>query len=179
MNEIITTIIDYFLKVREAVDSVLSPILPWLKFFALVLSAFLIWGIYYTIVGSGYVKRRYDELSDAFGIGHVGKRRQLRSWKKILKRMQSKDMTKWKVAILEADAIFDEILKMSGYRGNDVHERFKQLTPTAISNYDKIIIAHQIRDRVRQEADFIINQPDALAVIRIYGQAFKELGLIE
>lgn len=178
MPEIIQNSIDYFLKVRETSGDILEPFLPWLIFVSLVLSALLVLGIIYCLVNSGYLKYKADEFSDTIGIGHVGKRRQLRAWKKITKRLKTEKMEQWKIAILEADAIFDEILKMGGYRGNDVHERFQQFSPTAISNYDKIIAAHNIRDRIRQEPDFILNKQDAAMIISFYQQAFKELGML-
>jgi len=179
MDQFIPIAVEYFFKLREFGGQILTPALPFLKVISLVLSGFFIWGIYYCIAGSGYAKKRFDEFSDAIGVGDTGKRRQWRAWKRILKRLKSDNMIKWKMAILEADAIFDEILKMGGYQGNDIHERFKQLPPTALSNFEQIQMAHKIRDRVRQESDFVISKAEAEEVIKIYGQAFKELGLIE
>ena len=179
MDKFIPIVIDYFLKIRDSGGQILTPALPFLKVMSLGLSAFFIWGIYYCIAGSGYTKQRFDSFSDAIGIGDTGKRRQWRTWKRILKRLKSDDMVRWKMAILEADAIFDETLKMGGYRGNDVHERFQQLPPTALSNFEQIQMAHKIRDRVRQESDFVISKAEAEEVIKSYEQAFKEFGLIE
>ncbi|OGY64787.1 MAG: hypothetical protein A3I24_04550 [Candidatus Harrisonbacteria bacterium RIFCSPLOWO2_02_FULL_41_13b] len=179
MDQFIPIVIEYFFKIRDFGGQILTPALPLLKVISLGLSAFFIWGIYYCIAGSGYARKRFDEFSDAIGIGDTGKRRQWRTWKRILKRLKSNDMVRWKMAILDADAIFDDILKMGGYRGNDVHERFQQLPPTAISNVEQIQIAHKIRDRVRQESNFVISKVEAEEVIKSYGQAFKELGLIE
>ena len=179
MQRILELLINYFFSAREFFTNALGPALPWLKFSSLIISGLLLWGIIYAISGSGYLFRKKIEWRDRLGFKSVGRERQLRIWKRIIKYLKSKEMSHWKAAIIEADNIFDEILKMSGYGGANVHDRFKQLPPSAISNYDKILAAHKVRDRVLEEADFIINQKEATDVIQVYQQAFKELGLID
>lgn len=171
------TVIDYVLKIREIGADYLIPSLPFLESLAVVLSGILVWGIFYSIAGSGYLNTKIERYLDMAG-GPVGKRRQLRAWNKIVAKSKSGKMESWKQAILEADQILDEILKMSGYRGETVHERFSQLKPEAISSAELIIAAHKIRDRIRQELDFVITQREAIEVLKVYQQAFKELGLI-
>jgi len=171
--------IDYFFKVRSLLGGYLEPALPWLKFFGFILSLVLFVGIVYLAIASGYTTYRAEVFRDMFGVGDVGKTRQLRIWRQILRRLRSQEPTDWKLAILECDALFDEILKASGYRGETSHDRFKQLQPNMISNYERLLVAHQVRDRVRQEPDFTITRDDAMGVVKVYEQAFKELGLLE
>jgi hypothetical protein len=181
MKNFFQTLIDYILTFREWAGGYLGPALPWIEVLAVVLSAFFIWGFIYSTIASQWHLTRTDELLDfVFGGGvDVAKRRQLRIWRKIVAQIKSQNSTHWKQAILAADQIFDEILKTSGYRGATVHDRFKQLPPTAISNYDQLQAAHKIRDRIRQEADFVLSHAEAIEIIKVYEKAFKELGLID
>lgn len=180
MQKFIDTAVDIFFRTRAILGDMFGPYLPFLKFWAVVFSGVLMWGIIYTIVGSGYHLKRLDEFADLFlyNIVDVGKRRQLRAWRKIVKQAKSSDPLQWKQAILLADQLFDEILKMSGHRGATVSDRFQQLPRTAISNYDQIQAAHRVRDRIRQEADFSLTRDEAITVLKAYEKAFKELGLI-
>ena len=179
MEKYLKLILHYILQFREIASSYLGPALPWLTLVSVIISGILLWLIFYAISGSSYVNHKIEKYMDRHLIGDVGKRRQLRVWKRILKAVKGADSTNWKRAILEADAILDEVIKMTGYRGQTVHDRFKQLPPESITNYEQIIEAHRIRDRVRQEPDFVLTQEETTKVIKIYEQTFKELGLIE
>lgn len=170
--------IDVVLQFRAWVGSWLEPALPFLHSLAIVVSAVVLWGIFYAVAGSGYLTRRMEDLQDKLGLGDVGKARQMRAWQRIMKRLRSTSPTSWKQAILEADHIFDEVLKMSGYYGADVHERFAKLPPEALSHRDRLLAAHKVRDRIRQEPDFALSREDAVAVLKEYEHAFRELGLI-
>ena len=178
MEPLFQSVISYFLKTREFFGGILEPALPWFYGAAVLLSIFFFWGIIHSIINSGYLARMADEYSNRFGIGDVSQLRKLRAWKKVLKRIKSAEMTDWKLAILECDVLFDEILKHSGIRGADVHERFEQFPSTSVSNYERLLQAHRVRDSVANDAGFILSQEEAMAVVKIYEQTFKELGLI-
>lgn len=172
-------LISLALDLREFAGNFLGPALPWLYAISITLSLLFIWGIIYTIVRSGYVNYKTEYYSDYLGLGNVGRRRQLRAWKQILKRLNSNDAAHWKLAILEADKIMDEIFKMSGYRGDTVDGRFQQVTPEVLPNIEQILEAHKVRDRIAREADFIITQQEAIEALKTYQQAFRTLGLLE
>ncbi len=179
MENFFQGIVDYLLQFREWAIGFFGPSLPWLIAVSVIVSGLLLWGIFYSIAGSGYVNHKIEEYMDILRVGDVGKRRQLRAWGKIVKAAKSKASVLWKKSILEADQIFDEILKMSGYRGPTVHDRFKQLPREALSNYDEILAAHRVRDRVKQELDFALTQEETIQVLKVYEKAFRELGLID
>lgn len=179
MKSILNPIINFALGFREIAGEILSSLWVYLVGISLVLSLILLWLIVYSLIGSGWATKKYDQWSDILGVGDIGRRRQLRAWKKIMKQIKTGDVESWKVAVLEADKIFDEILKMSGYRGETVHERFSQLPQEAISNRDKIVASHEIRDKILTEPDFALSNDEALTLLRHYQRAFKELGLIE
>lgn len=175
--------LDYLIKIsldfREFAGNFLGPALPWLYTISIALSLLFIWGIVYSIIRSGYMNYQIDYYSDYLGLGTVGRRRQLRVWKQILKRVSSNDASQLKLAVLEADKIMDEIFKMSGYRGDTVDDRFGQVSAEVLPNIDQVREAHKVRDRIAREPDFTITQQEAKEVLKIYQQAFRALGLLE
>ncbi len=179
MKKIVDVLIQISLDVRDWFGAVLEPQLPLLYFISAILSIILLWLAIYAMISSGWVRFKYDLWSDMLGIGDVGKRRQLRAWVQILKRLQTEDVNNWKTAILEADAIFDEILKASGYKGETVHDRFAQLPEEALSVRNRIIAAHGVRDRILQEPEFALTKQQAIEIAKVYQQAFRELSLID
>lgn len=179
LQQILKTALEYILDFREWTADWLEPSLPLLKLVSAIISAIFIWGIFYTIFGSNYLTRKAEEYMDIFLIGDVGKRRQIRIWKRILGALKRDNSASWKKSVLDADTVFDEIIKMSGYRGQTVHDRFKQLRPETLTNYNELLDAHRVRDRVRQEPDFALSKDEASRVIKIYEKAFMELGLLD
>lgn len=172
-------VIQFSLKISEAFQVFLDENLLWLEIVSVIISGLLLWAIIYCILGSSYLRTKTEIWMDLLGVGDVGRRRQLRGWRQIQKRLKSKDMVNWKLAIAEADKILDEIFKMTGLRGETVDDRFGQVTTAQLSNIEEIMQAHKLRDRVMREPDFVITKEEAEAAIVIYQKSFKELGLLD
>ena len=174
------TIVKYFFGFREFAGGVLDPALPVLHAAALVLSGAFLWFTIYFIAKSNWINSRIIERGmDYFGIGDVGQLRQLRAWNNVVKRMKTNEMTNWKLAIMEADRVLDDILKASGFRAPTADERFKQVGPEMFTNLAELQEAHRVRNRVAQEPDFVISKDDALQVLRVYKKSFQEAGLLD
>ncbi len=178
-EKIIKTTVDYFFEVRSFVGQYLEPALPTLYVFAAIFSGIMLWLAIYCIAKSSWLNTKIEKGMDFFSVGDVGRRRQLKAWNHVVRRMQTNDMTNWKLAILEADNVLDEIVKASGYRAPSADERFKQLTPETVSNLAELQEAHRARNRVAQEPDFLINKDEALQVLRVYKKSFREFGLLD
>lgn len=172
-------IIDFLLKIRDFTGGYLEPALPWLEFFAAVISILLIIGILYAGLRSNWFLYRVDEWTDFLGAGDLSRRRTLRGWKQILKRLETEEVNNWKIAILEADKILGDILRLNGYQGNSVHERLAGVTPEVLPNIEELKEVHKIRDRIAHEPDFPLDQEETRRMIEVYSAAFRELGLID
>lgn len=98
-----------------------------------------------------------------------------KKWQKILKRLKKGDENNLKLAIIEADKLFDNLLLRMGYRGQDLEERLKLMTSAQLSNLEEIQQAHRIRDRIVQEKYYRLSTEEAEKSISAYEKAFKEL----
>lgn len=171
--------VDEILAIRLAVGGFLGPNLYIFEILSLIISAALIWGIIFTAGQSNFFEKRIEDWMDYLGRGDVGKRRQLRVWKAILRRMKTANPTDWKLAIMEADRILDDMIRAAGYRALSTEERFKQIPPTFVANFDDVQAAHKTRNRCAQEPDFVITKEEAILALRIYKKAFQEIGLLD
>jgi hypothetical protein len=179
MEQFIQNAVKMMLDFREAAGNFIGPRLLLFQLASVVISGLLLWVIIYSIVRSGWVNKRIEEWMDYLGVGDVGRRRQLKAWNQIVKRMKTGEMNNWKVAILEADKILDDVIKASGYRADTAEERFKQLTPEAVPHLSELQQAHRVRNRVAQEPDFIISKDDALTALKVYKKVFQHFGLLD
>ena len=171
--------IEAILKFRMAAERFVGPALPWLEFFAFVLSLLFIAGIIYSIVRSSWLVYKMDEWIDVLNAGDLSKRRILRGWKQICERLLSPNPTDWKLAILEADKMLGDILRLAGFAGSTVHERLDKVPPTVLSVVAELRAVHRLRDRLAHEPDFALTQEEVARAVEIYKRAFQELNLID
>lgn len=84
----------------------------------------------------------------------------------------------WKLAIIEADIILDEILKEKGYAGVSLGERLKSIAPSQLQSLDDAWEAHKVRNQIAHGgADFILTHKLAQDTIKQYRRVFHELGV--
>lgn len=96
-------------------------------------------------------------------------------WVKVEKRLRSKNPSQYKVAVIEADLIADEILKGIGYEGDNMSERLSSLAPHQLDNLEDLKNAHEIRNRIVHEADFLLDENQAKEVVAVYEHLLKHL----
>lgn len=147
--------------------------------FSVLLSAALFAGIIFFILRLGILNYHAERFIDISGIGDLSRRRSIKAWQQIQKRMRLGGEANLKLAVIEADKIFDEIIKLTGYKGETMADRLKQITPAQLSNIEKIWQAHKARNRIVHEPDFHLTLEQTEMALEIYKQAFQEMGLID
>ena len=149
-----------------------------LQIISLVLSGLFIWGTIYIIIGTNFLEMKREQFLDTLGKGHVSKRRSLRAWKQILERLGTEDNNNWKLAVLESDQVLNEILKMSGYLGDDLDEKLDILTSAQLANIEDVKRAHMVRNRIAKDPTVEVEKKEVWEVMAVYEEAFKQLNLI-
>ncbi len=105
-------------------------------------------------------------------------RTQLR-WNRVLEHANSDDEHKWRLAILEADIMLNELLDLQGYRGETMADKMKQINRTQFNSIDDAWEAHRMRNRVAHEgSEYPLTERDKNHTINLYERAFKEFGFI-
>jgi len=106
----------------------------------------------------------------------VTKGKMQKRWDKITERLKTNNISQYKVAIIEADAIADEILGGIGYKGANMAEKLEQVETAHIDDHlEALKGAHQIRNRIVHEENFEIDERLAKAVIGVYENFLKYL----
>lgn len=113
------------------------------------------------------------------GIGAVNFPKKFdKKWQSILSRMRKGDEANMKLAIIEADKLFDSLLRQMGHDGKDMGERLEKLTAIQFSNLENIWLAHKVRNRIVHEPDYHLTHPEAERAIAAFEKAFKELQVL-
>ncbi len=124
------------------------------------------------------IKTSLEVITENAIVSGVHKENLIKGWQSVLDKLEIGDEANYKLAIIEADKIFDNLLKNIGYQGEDMGERLKQITTTQLANIDEIWQAHKIRNRLVHEENFQLKEHEARRVIEIYKKALNELEAI-
>ncbi len=165
---------------NEAIQFILNPILPdWLlgiKIIFLLLSLFFIGFIMFALIKTRWLRvlMIWDWI-EFFTYRHFGLVSVNRKWMKIQKRFKMGKEPESKLAIIEADALLDEILKGMGYAGQTLGERLDTLTIDVLKNLEEVRKAHQIRSNIVYDLSYHLDRETAKKVLDIYEKALINL----
>jgi hypothetical protein len=106
-------------------------------------------------------------------------RAQLR-WNRIMEQATSDSEQYWRLAILEADIMLNELLDSLGYKGETMGDKMKQVERASFNTIDSAWEAHKVRNEIAHEGSTrVLNARDVRRVIGLYEQVFKEFKYIE
>ncbi len=150
-----------------------------IQIISFLISSILLGLIIYFISKTDVLSEPIEHFFEIFGKADMLKRRTIKGWKEIKRKLKSGEVNDLKSAILEADKILADILRMAGYPGKDLDERLEQMAPGQFSNLEELKQAHKFKARIVNEPNFAISTNEAQVIIEIYKKVFQELNLIE
>ncbi|MFZ2049076.1 MAG: hypothetical protein WAV25_02170 [Minisyncoccia bacterium] len=123
-------------------------------------------------------KLLYGHNEDIFGLG-VDETFVNEKWEKVQKNINSLNQSDWKLAIIEADVMLDDLLKASGYHGDTLGEMLKSVEKSDFVTIEAAWEAHKIRNQIAHDGSgFDLTDREAKRVIALYESVFKEFKII-
>lgn len=146
------------------------------KIIFIVFSLFFLGVIIFVLLRSKWLKYRLlEDLSEFLTYKPYGVRRMVKQWAKTTGRLATALESEYKLALIEADSIFDDILKRMGYAGTTLEERLEKLTSATLPNIDQIWEAHKIRNNIVHDPDYRLSLDEARKTLETYEQALRDL----
>ena len=106
-------------------------------------------------------------------------RTQLR-WNRVLEQANGSTPEGWRLAILEADIMLNEVLDLQGYKGETMADKMKQVDRAQFNSIDAAWEAHKIRNRIAHEGTAHSLTPrEVRRVIGLYERVFREFRYLE
>lgn len=97
-------------------------------------------------------------------------------WTMVEEYMNTPHEAMWKIGIIEADNLLDEVLRSRGYLGRDLGEMLMG------ANFDSVQLAwdgHKVRNKIAHEGSrFILSEREARRVYALFKAVFKDLNVI-
>jgi len=91
-----------------------------------------------------------------FGVRKINK-----EWLKIKAGLEGGLESQYKLSVIEADSLLDDILNRMGFTGETLGERLEKLTIATIPNLDEVLQAHHTRNNVVHDPDYILTLEEA------------------
>lgn len=96
----------------------------------------------------------------------------------VIEHSSSDNPNDWRLAIIEADIILDELLKERGFAGATLGERLKSISPQQLSSIQDAWEAHKVRNKIAHSGtDFVLTKRMAQETIGRYRLVFNEFEL--
>ncbi len=107
------------------------------------------------------------------------KNRLRKKWSKIREKIEGNNESLYKVAIIEADNIIDDLVKRMKYEGENLEDRLSKINLGQIESIEELRKAHQLRNRVIHEDDFKVDKKEAKEIIGYYESFLKEFEVLD
>lgn len=100
-------------------------------------------------------------------------------WHYILTLIESPNDSDWRVAVIEADSMMEEVLKEKGLSGDTVSELLEGAKESGYKSIQDAWDAHLVRNQIAHVgSDFPLSQVEGRRVIKMFQNFFEELRVI-
>ena len=156
----------------------LGEVVFWLRFLAGVITSALIAGIVVVSIKMRAIVFRpraptpHEDLVPSSELVSA-------PWQEVRKKIISAYSSDWNLAVIQADSIFDAVLKDMGLVGVTLGDRLKQLDFSKLNSLNDVWEAHKIRNRIAHETDHVLTHEEATRAIALFEKALRELEYLQ
>jgi len=170
------------MSIKEAFDLFISTIsspelqaeLFWAKAVFIFFTVAFLLTIIYFIFNSSYLRYRFFiDFQDFFNLEPVGLRKIAGRWKAVRKRIETGSEYEYKLAIMEAEDLFNDVLIEKGFAGDSFEKRVDSVEKIQLPNPDEILEAHKIRNFVAHDPNYKINKEEAGKVLDVFEKGIR------
>jgi len=145
------------------------------KLISISLSMVLITGIIILLRKTNILGSKIKEAKTIWKVPKLPVGKIQKNWQEIKNKLESRNESDCKLAVIEADKLLDDILKKMGYRGTSLGDRLSQLKLSDLSNIDKVWSAHKVRNLIVHDSNYKLSLDETEKVIKIYEETLNNL----
>jgi len=99
-------------------------------------------------------------------------------WLAVENLLDSDNDSDWRLAVIEADKMLDELLVVLGYQGESLGDRLLLVEKGDMLSLDEAWEAHKYRNKIAHENAFQVSEYEAKRVVGMYKKVFQEYKFI-
>ncbi len=144
-----------------------------------IASLFFLVGLVYALIKMREAEDKWYKLVYPGPAAAIEDKPKNAKWLRILDHINSPNPSDWRLAILEADILLDDLFDQLGYVGDTIGDKLKKAVRADFETLDKAWEAHKIRNAIAHEgSDFTLTQSEAQRIIGLYQAVFNEFDYI-
>jgi len=97
-----------------------------------------------------------------------GKKKTRKKWNELFRGLESENENDWKVMIIKADDMLFQLIKKLGHKEEGMGEALENIDSNHIHGIENVKEAHQIRNRIVNEDDFVLKKDEAKEAMNKY-----------
>ncbi len=157
----------------------INPYLPTIKTIFTVTTIIWIAGIIYLFIRTREINSIEYHKYKSIDVKMDEQKEHNTQWQTVLDYLDSDNPAEGRIAVLEADAMLDEVMKKAGGFGDTLGERLKSIDPRGFKSLQAAWDAHKVRNMIAHEGvNYQLTKRETKRVIDLYGQVFKEFQYI-
>jgi hypothetical protein len=156
----------------------------WVQVVSMFASLFLILGIIYSIVRINHIRKKEKEVLNMATLHTVSSDNEVDTfinprWEHVLSLAESDSEQDWRIAIMEADIMLDDMMTRMQYSGETLGEKLKSVEKSDFNSIDDAWEAHKVRNNIAHAgSDHILSKRDVSRTIALYRKVFEEFHFI-
>lgn len=184
LEPLTTTDVVHFLQTAAPTDAYDTLYANWAVWVAVVVILSLLLGasIIYCALRIIQVRRHEQQKYSAAAHTVASKdvpKTQLR-WNRVMEQVHSESEQSWRLAILEADIMLNELLDVLGYRGETMADKMKAVNRSRFQTIDLAWEAHAVRNVIaHQGSQRSLDSREARRTISLYEKVFREFQFVQ
>ncbi|MDD5433365.1 MAG: hypothetical protein PHE77_01770 [Candidatus Pacebacteria bacterium] len=147
-----------------------------IKILFVIFSVFCLVAVIYLYKKTGFLHldqlETYDILKD---FKDFGASKALKQWKKIKQNFDKNDPVYWKLALLEAEKLMDEILIRMGLGTGTMDERLARASVDEIPNLQDVLQARRLCQDIARDPDYQLHKENAENTLQAFEKALIAL----
>lgn len=158
-----------------------SGLLLFFQILGALVSVAFIAGAIYAWIGDQEVSKMFAEKRNRhFEINkNSSTSPQKKRWMNIAAMFQSPDPNAWRIAIIDADSMLEELITSMGFVGESFGEKLKQMNNSGIPWTDAAWDIHLLRNKLAHEGSrYPLTDREAYRAFKIYENIFFETGFL-
>ncbi|OGI83334.1 hypothetical protein A2997_02480 [Candidatus Nomurabacteria bacterium RIFCSPLOWO2_01_FULL_36_10b] len=145
------------------------------KFILIIIVLILCAGIIYVLIRMRELKHADAKKYKEYFIRPSPTAQTNKRWQNVEALFQSSNPNDWRVAIIEADTMLDDLITSLGYKGENLGERLKSIPPATFPALQLAWEAHKIRNRIaHQGIDYPLQPGEAWHVFKLFQAVFRD-----
>lgn len=155
----------------------ITTILYWFKIISLISIPLLLWGIIHYARKLKILPKKIEQIKAWFGLNEVFETpsKSKKQWQAIEELLLENYSSSWKLAVVKADALIENLLKQLGFKGNNLDELINSLKLRGYQNLNLLEGAHAVSKEILANRDYSISQKEAQSIVEIYKKFWQEI----